>query len=392
MKINRCIHCMEDMGEGAAVCPCCGKGQERPAGYDGLRPSSILHGRYLTGLLLEERGDTYIAFDLARGERVSVKEFCPCPLARRDGAAVVLARTDETSRAKWDRGFREFLQLGNALLQQPDSLSMPRSREVFRENGTAYIVLDSPKLPEGERLRDYVKKNGPMGYADCVRALLPLAEDLARLHRAGSLHRRIGPYDMLVGKAAADRRGSLPFSFSLSCPQTLNDTAGPDDHAERISDPIVPIPFEPLERYSTNKPEGPWSDVYSLCAALYFCVTGREPPDAISRASDGGRAAPLPDLPPELSPGQRAVLEDGMAIQPEGRIRSMDDLVRRLMESLKDRGGFDPAQDVPPQPEDKIDTCPHCRFQWKTPAVLGTPKFCPHCGGKLNGGIKLWGL
>jgi len=382
VKINRCIHCMEEMGEGAAVCPCCGKTQGRPVGYDGLRPNSILHGRYLTGLLLAERGDTYIAFDLARGERVSVKEFCPYPLARRDGAAVVPARTDETSRAKWDRGFQEFLQLGNALLQQPDSLSMPRSREVFRENGTAYLVLDSPKLPEGERLCVYVKEKGPMGYVDCVRALLPLAEDLSRLHRAGSLHRRIE--DMLVGKAAADRRGSLPFSFSLPCPQTLNDTAGPDDHAERTSDPISLSPFEPLERYVSNKPEGPWSDVYSLCAALYFCVTGREPPYVIERAEAGEQARSLPGLPPTLTRNQAALLEDGMAVQPKDRIQSMDELVRRLMETLK-------AQNVPPQPEDKIDTCPHCRFQWKTPAVLGKPKFCPHCGGKLSGRIKLWG-
>lgn len=154
MKVNRCIHCMQEMGEGAAVCPCCGKGQEYPLGYDGLRPNTILHGRYLTGLRVEE--NTYIAFDLAEGRRMSVKEFYPRSLAWREGNVVV---PYHVPGEEWAKGLEEFLRLGNALLQQPPDLNLPRVLEVFQGNGTAYIALCEPvEPPSGDSVYDNVRR------------------------------------------------------------------------------------------------------------------------------------------------------------------------------------------------------------------------------------------
>lgn len=40
--------------------------------------------------------------------------------------------------------------------------------------------------------------------------------------------------------------------------------------------------YAPVEQYQ-NKGQGPWSDVYALCATIYFCLTGRKPPQSMDR-------------------------------------------------------------------------------------------------------------
>ncbi len=41
--------------------------------------------------------------------------------------------------------------------------------------------------------------------------------------------------------------------------------------------------YAPLEQYIRSGRQGPWSDIYSLGAVLFFAVTGEHPPDAMSR-------------------------------------------------------------------------------------------------------------
>lgn len=376
MKVNRCIHCMEEMGENAAICPHCAARQETPELYSGLQPNSILHGRYLVGLLLEEWGDTYIAFDLARGERVSIKEFFPFSKFERKGA----------DRRQWDRGFYEFLQVGNSL-HWLEGITMPRAREVFEANGTAYIVLDSPMMPQGAALASYVEKNGPLDYVSCVHSLLPVADDLVRMHQDRVFHGQIDPRHIRVEKACPeDRWNGVFLTLSLSCPYTMNDAYILDYAPWSTAVLMPPNPFAPLENKSHR---GPWSDVYALCAVLYFCLTGRAPDRfETDKISDQLKKCAVPSL----SRKQLDVVTEGMALFfSEDRIPSMDDLVLRLEKSLEAPGEENPAHN--PHPLEYTPTteireaayvCPQCSLHWKSPAAQGKPSFCPYCGSKLD--------
>lgn len=349
MKINRCIHCMEDMGGETAVCPNCGERQEPPEPFYSerwLRPNTILHGRYLVGLHLEREEDTYIALDLARGERVLVKELYLAPLVRREGAAVAVNSGFPEYLENWEQGLPEFLQIGSILLRRPDGLSIPRAREVFQENNTAYIVLDLPERPHKTDLEDYVSENGPLEYESCVHALLPLTKDLAWLREVGAAHRQIDPQHIWVDKAADGQRDGL--TLSLSCPQTLNDR-DEEIHAQITSDCFRPRNFAPPETYSLKAEDGPWCDVYSLCAVLYFCLTGQAPPNVIERLH-GGRLEVCTDL--SLPQEQLAVLNDGMALRVGNRIQSMAELGKRLEDAAEKSRLADFPQPVygPPPP------------------------------------------
>lgn len=376
MEINRCIHCMEEIDEHAAACPHCGAEQEVPEHYTGLQPKTILHRRYLIGLLLEELEDTYIAFDLTERERVFIKEFFPLHMVEREDAAVVPVKQYQV---ELEQGLSEFLLVGNALLQQPDRAAMPRAREVFEANSTAYIALDPPELPRGTVLKSYVEKNGPLEYDLCVRSLLPLVKDLARLHRAGVVHRRIDPQHIWVSKAADGQRDSL--SLSLSCPRTLND-------------PFSSSCFAPLEMYIRKAEKGPWCDVYALCAVLYLCLTGEVPscaPDRLETDKLSVRLNQLIFLPQE----QVNVIIDGMALHSKDRIQSMEELGKRLESAM----GKEPLAKFPqtvyaPPPRvfskkpqydpryNRVCVCSQCQYRWVANILLDKPLRCPKCGDR----------
>ena len=43
--------------------------------------------------------------------------------------------------------------------------------------------------------------------------------------------------------------------------------------------------YAPIEQYQ-HKGQGPWTDVYGLSATIYYCLTGKTPPQALDRLLD----------------------------------------------------------------------------------------------------------
>lgn len=62
------------------------------------------------------------------------------------------------------------------------------------------------------------------------------------------------------------------------------------------------------EQYQTHGVQGPWTDIYALCATIYKCLTGITPPDAIARVMDDKFKGP-DQLDGKLSPDIKNTLE-----------------------------------------------------------------------------------
>lgn len=80
--------------------------------------------------------------------------------------------------------------------------------------------------------------------------------------------------------------------------------------------------------------QGPWSDLYSLCATIYYCLTGRVPPAALERDKDQDRELD-PLLPPNqlganLTSRQEWALIKGMALRVQDRWQTIRDLYGAL--------------------------------------------------------------
>ena len=86
--------------------------------------------------------------------------------------------------------------------------------------------------------------------------------------------------------------------------------------------------FAPPEQYRT-KGQGPWTDVYGICAAMYYCLTGKKPVQALDRLM-GTELPTLMQLGVELPAYQEAAILKGLELSVENRFKNMDELANML--------------------------------------------------------------
>lgn len=104
---------------------------------------------------------------------------------------------------------------------------------------------------------------------------------------------------------------------------------------EKSMSVIVKYGYAPFEQYSRHGGQGPWTDVYAVCAVLYRMITGKKPPDSVARIQDSAELTPLSELCDNVPPACEAVIMKGLAVNKEDRLQSMDDLYNVLYENGK---------------------------------------------------------
>ncbi len=317
MQINLCIRCMGEM-EGD-ICPRCGfcMGQEKPA-PSALKWYTILHGRYLVGKTLGQGSFdiTYIGFDLPLNTRVVVKEYFPWEHASRDPAGSNDVRWDFSKAGQEGReaGCGHFLEEARRMAKIGPLPEVARAWDAFAENNTAYLVMD---YVDGVTLKNAVSGKGPMKVKECLDMMAPLAKALERMHKKGMVHRDINPNNIMVLPDGDVRL----LDFGVAKGFSLRAGEEPRLVAARA--------FSPAKQYGESGNIGPWTDVYALSATLYFALTGNRPPNPIK-----GRMQDVlgekPDNNTGLTENVLSVLKAGMALEPEQRIQTVEELFSRL--------------------------------------------------------------
>lgn len=362
MEQNRCMGCMRVRWANEDVCPECGHRH-----YDDVQPpyalpcNSILHGKYLIGKVLDQDQlqITYLAFDQTRNLRVAVRECFPQGLASRDSgqsSCVVWSGScaDAASReADYDRFWAE----ARKLAQIHPSPTVAQVLDIFPDHQTAYIVTD---FVAGETLRSKVMRDGPLPFSDCVKLLTPVMQALDQLHQQGIIHRDIGPDSIVIQPDGVVRLLGLGVSreFHLSPAHTAQ--------YGQQTQPADKGAFRPLEQCVDTGTIGPWTDVYALCATLYYCVTGTLLPPAMDRTLSEKLTFPDACKKP-LPPKAKATLSKGLALKPEQRFQTVGALLRVCAKQCKlPNPAKDPAKE---RTEDRKQKRP------KNKRPLSFPKF-----------------
>ncbi len=214
-------------------------------------------------------GIAYAATDVNLAARVVIKEYLPEEFAYRTLDNSVQAR-DDTDQEFYQNGLDSFLVEARTLatFRHPNIVRVAR---FFEANKTAYMVLEYER---GQSLKSYRKKHEHIPEATIVSLLAPLLEGLGVVHDSGYLHRDIKPDNIYV----RDEDGSLVLLDFGAARQTT---------VERSEIGMVVTPgYGPLEQYAGGGRQGPWTDIYSLGATLFWLITGRKPLDAPSRLAD----------------------------------------------------------------------------------------------------------
>lgn len=274
-----------------------------------LPPDTILAGRYLLKQTVGcgGFGVTYRAVGLGPGgETVAVKEYFPRAVARRGGRGAVVI--DEDAAGEFRR-WRENYEREYALLSRlRGNRAILNVRETFRENNTSYLVMDF--IP-GQTLEARVGQAGPIGADEALSQLRDLLPELAKMHHAGILHRDINPANIMLPP------GGMPRLIDFGSARPVPREGG------RLTALLRPG-YAPPEQYGDRLPQGPWTDVYGLCASLYFALTGVTPQDARQRAvrDELTPLAALCNAPQRLAD---AVMK-GLALEPAARTASFEAL------------------------------------------------------------------
>ncbi len=209
-------------------------------------------------------GITYLARDENLDMPVAIKEYLPSDLAMRaaDNSVHTLGNAFK-EQFLW--GLERFLAEARVLasFRHPNIVRVLR---YFFANGTAYIVME---YESGESLKHWLPRQGILTQASLLKLLFPLLDSLEVIHAANFLHRDIKPDNIYV------RENGTPVLIDFGSARTINSNRDPTN--------IVSPGFAPFEQYHSKGKQGPWTDLYSLAAVMYWLVSGAKPLDSLSR-------------------------------------------------------------------------------------------------------------
>ena len=299
-------------------CPVCGFDQDAvPQPEEAMPRNTILHGKYLVGDVLGQGGFgiTYIGFDLSLEIKVAIKEYYPTgAVSRREGQSSLVWNSSNLSRGYRQNAYDDFLKEARKMARMDLIPSIVRVRETFLENETAYIVMD---YVEGETLKTRLKRDGVMKFSDCLALLRPMMEDLDKVHAQGLIHRDISPDNIMIQPDGKVKLLDLGAAKDLTLQK------------EGTSQLVTKKGFSPPEQYMDGGKIGPWTDVYALCATIYYVCYGKLTPPALERMFTDGLTfeiagkEPLPEM-------VIAALKRGLALQPGERTQSVAQLLSEL--------------------------------------------------------------
>jgi serine/threonine protein kinase len=209
----------------------------------------------------------YIAVD-EDGEQVIIKEYLPASLAlREEGDILPTVKAEHLTMFRY--GMKCFFEEGRALagLQHPNVV---RVLNFFRANDTVYMVM---QYERGVTLQDYVRRHKGQISERFVRGVFTrLLNGLREVHSHKLLHLDIKPSNIYL------RLDGTPVLLDFGAArQTLASSAA------TMLKPMYTPGFAAPEQYTNRDLLGPWSDIYSIGASMYSCLSGTSPQAADTR-------------------------------------------------------------------------------------------------------------
>ncbi|MBL8310052.1 MAG: protein kinase [Burkholderiales bacterium] len=267
----------------------------------------------ITGVIGEGGfGIVYSARDSSLERIVAVKEYLPAAFAGRNSEGSVQVRSLEHNKT-FNAGLSSFINEAKMLAR----FSHPGLVEVFRfweANGTAYMAM---RYYRGVTLREVLRTTPHVVSEQWLcETLDPVLLALQELHNERCYHRDVAPDNIMVlpnGRSVLMDFGAARRIIG-GMTQALTTVLKPG--------------YAPIEQYSDDgsMQQGAWTDIYAVGGVLYHAMTGKVPVQAISRMMTD----PLKDVAAvtggKFSPDLCAAVMKCLAVLPENRFQSIDEL------------------------------------------------------------------
>ena len=314
-----------------------------------LRKGTRLIGRYTIECVLGQGGFgiTYLGSDELHEKKVAIKEFFPQGIVTRNiEYQDTVTVTFVGEKDNYEKGKERFLKEARTMAKFSKDEGIVKALDFFEINNTAYIVME---YLEGITLKQYLRENQRIAPEDLIELLVPLIESLDEIHSQGMIHRDISPDNIMV---LPDGRIKL-MDFGAARDYT--------EFGEKSLSIVLKPGYAPPEQYQTHGIQGPWTDIYALCATMYKCITGENPPDAIERVMED-HLKKISEFGIAIPPQEEAAIIKGMSVSAKDRYQDIKDFCEDLY------GGYEetPASEnkeseikpdlIKENVEDKVDT------------------------------------
>lgn len=367
---NTCVNCFYPL-VGNSICANCGYDVAKQKKYTGVLPAfTVLNNRYLLGRVLGKGGFgiTYIAKDIISNQACAIKEYIPAEYSsRKEGSLCIYPHEDNKARYVFNHGREKFMEEAKTLLKLINNPIVVDILDYFTQNNTAYLVME---CLDGVDLRKMARTNGgklEAGFAKNV--FVTVASSLMEIHKLHILHRDLSPENIIVTENG--RIKLIDFGAARNFVSTQN---------KGMSILLKPG-FAPPEQYNAKGEQGPWSDVYALCATFYNLVSGKPLVDALFRYR-GEKQPSLRELGCDVTKNTSDVIEKGMQLEIKNRYRDF----KELLDDIDIQVSTHPKEDVKGQQKREAIQDGEARTEYvaQNPS---TPLSAPYIAEIADGGI-----
>lgn len=176
------------------------------------------------------------------------------------------------------------------------------------------------KSKDGVSLRELLAQGYFLSPEKLLKYIMPVMDQLKFYHDKGMVYGAITPDTLVL-------RGTV---LCLAASGTrlasgIDMHGAPEDH------------YSPPEQWSRDAGRvGPWSDTYALCAVVYEALTGIAPDNSLIRILLDELKTPS-EIGISLAPGVETVLMKGLALEPEDRYQTAEELKSSIQDILNRR-------------------------------------------------------
>ncbi len=215
-------------------------------------------------------GIVYQAKDHSLGRDVALKEYMPAAFAGRVGGTQVTMLSEHYAET-FQVGLHSFVNEAQ-LLAQFDHPCLVKVYRFWEANGTGYMAMPFYHAPT---LKQLLKQDHQLLSQEAwLRNFLAhILDALEVLHAKQCYHRDIAPDNILM--LENDRPLLLDFGAAR---RVIGDMT-------QALTVILKPGYAPIEQYGDmmNMSQGPWTDFYALASVVYFIITDKVPPAALTR-------------------------------------------------------------------------------------------------------------
>lgn len=333
---NRCANCFCEIK--SEPCPNCGYSKKTAASdAEALPRGTKLAEKYIVGGVIGcgGFGKTYLAFDIKSDKTLAIKEYFPPNIAVRERKTLTVKPISEKKSGVYNNGLEHFSEETERVSRFNGNPNIVNVFECFRENGTAYCVME---FLSGITLEKYIENHGAASVEQCVFLAEKLASALVAIHSAGLLHRDIAPDNIML---CSDGKVKL-----------LDFGAARNPSEETSLTVMMKTGFTPAEQYSNGAELTAKTDIYALGMTLFYALTGKKPKSVFARMENDR------DFSESLwavTANFRSIVEKAAAINSAERFESAADFLNALSDTKIHGEGFSlSSEEFSPQNTPKV--------------------------------------